>query len=110
MVKPAYYNAGSAAIILILIFLGIGVYLWCRVRRSRVKLPETKVPDEAIPLTSHHNGQVDDEEEAESYLAKRSTNAKGKGKAKAVETEYAGEEGEPMFSVGDSDDEETRRT
>ncbi|KAF8632313.1 hypothetical protein AX15_001936 [Amanita polypyramis BW_CC] len=105
----AYYNAGSAAIILVLIFLGICVYLWCRVRRNRVKFPETKLAEEAIPLTSHHNGQVDDDE-GESYLANRSASVKGKGKA-VVENEYPDEQREPMFSVGDSDEEEeTRRT
>ncbi|KAK2465938.1 hypothetical protein APHAL10511_001579 [Amanita phalloides] len=105
----AYYNAGSAALILVLIFLGIGVFLWCRVRRNRVQLPQTKREEEAIPLTAHngHTGDDDDDdddEDEDSYLAKRSA----KGKGKAAENGYP-EEGEPVFHVGDSEDEDVER-
>jgi len=99
--NQAYYNAGSAALILVLIFIGIGVFLWCRVRRNRVRLPQTKASEEAIPLTSH-NGQADDDEAPDAYPPRDSA----KGKAKAVGSGYPEEDAEPMFNVGDSDDEE----
>ncbi|KAF8638538.1 hypothetical protein AX17_002081, partial [Amanita inopinata Kibby_2008] len=104
----AYYNAGSAALILVLIFLGIGVFLWCRVRKNRVLLPENKTEgEESIPLTtsvSHHNGQLDGSEDgSEMYGVKRS----GKGKGKEVGNGgYSAVQGEPVFDVGDSEDEE----
>jgi len=97
----AYYNAGSAALILVLIFIGIGVFLWCRVRRNRVRLPQTKASEEAIPLTSH-NGHADEDEAPDPYPPRDSA----KGKAKAVGSGYPEEDVEPMFNVGDSDDEE----
>ncbi|KAF8728319.1 hypothetical protein AX14_006791 [Amanita brunnescens Koide BX004] len=95
----AYYNAGSAALILVLVFVGIGVFLWCRARRNhRVQLPQNKGAEESIPLTSH-NGHPDEDD---AYP----TNQSAKGKARAVENGYSEEEGEPMFNVGDSDDED----
>jgi len=102
----AYYNAGSAAIILVLIIVGISIFLWCRVRRNRVKLPEARLQEEAIPLTQQ-NGQTDEYYEgSDSYLPQIDTRGKGKGKAVEVDTQ---EHGEPVFEVGDSDDEEAGR-
>ncbi|PFH50137.1 hypothetical protein AMATHDRAFT_41047 [Amanita thiersii Skay4041] len=101
----AYYNAGSAALVLVLIFLGIGVFLWCRVRRNGVRLPVNKgdgEEEESIPLTSsvsHHTGQIrdrdvgsggGDEEEGGveildvPYSARRKV--KGKGKERALDS------------------------
>ena len=106
--KTAYYNAGSAAVILVLIFIGIGIFLWCRVRRNRVKLPEARIQEEAIPLTEHH-GQAGDDDGSDAYLPRLDTRGKGKGKAIEAENGYTQELGEPVFEVGDSDDEETGR-
>ncbi|KAM6496201.1 Alpha/Beta hydrolase fold [Amanita muscaria] len=104
----AYYNAGSAAIILVLIFLGIGVFLWCRVRRrKRVKLGEDKNEEENIPLT-HPNGLPRDEDESNAYLPRQSSKGKGKERAVEVENGYTMEQDEAVFEVG-SDDEDTGR-
>jgi len=87
----AYYNAGSAALVLLLIFLAIGGVLWCRIRRRRLHLPlEKNNEEESIPLNSTSLG--DEEEE---MFRKR------KGKERALEPE-----GEPIFNVGDIDDED----
>ena len=79
------------------------MFLWCRVRGNRVRLPQTKASEEAIPLTSHHGHHEDEDEAPDPYPPKHSA----KGKAKAVENGYPEEDPEPMFNVGDSDDEET---
>jgi carboxypeptidase D len=63
--------------------------MWCRIRRRRLRLPTgANNEEESIPLTSHG----DEEEEV---FRKR----KGKEKAEA-------QEGEPIFNVGDIDDED----
>jgi hypothetical protein len=53
-VPLAYYNAGSAALVLVLLFLIIGTFLWCRVRRKNVRLPIRNIEEaeESIPLNS----------------------------------------------------------
>jgi len=93
----AYYNAGSAALVLILIFLAIGAFLWCRIRRrNRLRLPTANRDrgDEEIPLRSamatHDDNGHDD------------TPRKRKGKERALDEP----ESPPIFDVGDSDDEE----
>jgi carboxypeptidase D len=90
----AYYNAGSAALVLILIFLAIGTFLWCRIRRNRLRLPagNREHGDEEIPLRSAMATQEDEED----------TPRKRKGKERALDEP----EGPPIFDVGDSDDEE----
>ena len=103
----AYYNAGSAALVLVIVFVVIGTFVWCRLRRKRVKLtnPQSGEEEESIPLTST---QDDDDEET---VQRR--NAKGKERARAGEREplngstqnYAGED-HRIFDVGDSDDED----
>lgn len=100
----AYYNAGSAALILVLVFVGIGVFMWCRVRNNSVRLPQKNGAEESIPLTSsHHNGHVDEDEDGQDPY---STKQSGKGKAREVENGYSEEDmREPVFNVGDSDDE-----
>lgn len=88
---PAYYNAGSAALILVLIFLALGAFVWCRIRRRRLHLPLEKNNEESIPLNSTSLGDGDEED----VFRKR------KGKERAHEPE-----GEPIFNVGDFDDED----
>ena len=92
---PAYYNAGSATLVLILIFIVIAIFIWYRIRRNRVQLPthQDQGAEETIPLTRRGNG--DEEEEVEDVRQR-------KGK----ERELAGS---PIFNVGDSEDEEEYR-
>ncbi|KAF9534583.1 alpha/beta-hydrolase [Crepidotus variabilis] len=102
----AYYNAGSAALVLIIVFLVIGTFVYCRLRRKRVQLPTTTHDpnEENIPLTSHR-GMADDED----IDSSRRRSAKGKERAKNVATANGGsnvEEEERIFDVGDSDDED----
>ncbi|KAF7775821.1 hypothetical protein Agabi119p4_4214 [Agaricus bisporus var. burnettii] len=58
----AYYNAGSAAVVLLIVFLAVGTFVWCRLRRRRVQLPTNGAggdDEESIPLNSsivHENG------------------------------------------------------
>ncbi len=89
----AYYNAGSAALVLVVVFLIIGTFIWCRLRRKRVQLPLTRT-EENIPLTSslRENGLDDDNS---------SRKRKGKGRE---ESEPLADP--PIFEVGDSDEEE----
>ncbi|KIJ69816.1 hypothetical protein HYDPIDRAFT_104447 [Hydnomerulius pinastri MD-312] len=85
----AYYNAGSAALVLLLIAITIGLCIWCRLRRKRVQLPRsTVVAEENIPLNSASDGYEMEEDRV---------NQKGKGRAI--------EEGEPIFDVGEDDEE-----
>ncbi|THU91889.1 carboxypeptidase KEX1 [Dendrothele bispora CBS 962.96] len=91
----AYYNAGSAALVLVIIFLVIGGCLWCRHRRRRnLQLPVNQ-DEENIPLTMNqeHN-------ESKEFRSR-------KGKEKATEVDE--DEDSPIFNVGDSDDEDTYR-
>ncbi|TFK22357.1 pheromone-processing carboxypeptidase KEX1 [Coprinopsis marcescibilis] len=85
----AYYNAGSAALVLVLIMLVIGLFTWYRVRKNRLRLPANQTSEayeeEQVPLNTSMR-----DEEAGPLTATR----KGKGKA------------EPVFDVGDSDDDE----
>jgi len=91
---PAYYNAGSAALVLLLVFLVIGTYIWCRMRRTRVQLSSHGTgenDEESIPLhvsEMNGHGRRSDEEENGDVMKPR------KGKEKAV-----------VFDVG-SDDED----
>jgi carboxypeptidase D len=86
----AYYNAGSAALVLLLIFLAIGVFFWCRTRGRR-RMSQVRLEEESIPLQS----SVDDED----GFRQRA----GKGKERALGD---ASEREEMFAVADSDDEE----
>jgi carboxypeptidase D len=53
----AYYNAGSAALILVIILVFIGLFLFWRSRRSaklgRVNLPTEQEQEERIPLSTN---------------------------------------------------------
>ncbi|KAI0032923.1 alpha/beta-hydrolase [Vararia minispora EC-137] len=96
----AYYNAGSAALVLVLVLLAIGIFLWCRVRSRRTARSNgaLSLSEEAIPLTRDiENGNA-------STLDVRS-----KGKGRAREDEDTREDGQTVFEVGDSDDEEEDR-
>lgn len=88
----AYYNAGSAALVLVVVFLIIGTFIWCRLRRRRVQLPITRT-EENIPLTSSLRDNGSDED----------TSRKRKGKAREESEPLADP---PIFEVGDSDEEE----
>jgi len=101
----AYYNAGSAALVLVLIALAIGIFFWIRSKRRRrqgVKI-EADYNEENIPLNSHQpssptsNGhRFNDDDE---YRRR----AKGKERADL------NAEGEPIFDVGESDEEDDVR-
>jgi carboxypeptidase D len=93
----AYYNAGSAAIVLLLIVAGLGTVFWYRVRRRRLQgLPTSRNEEEYIPLTQDlHN--TSDPPDTSDFRAR-------KGKERALETD------EPIFDVGDSDEEGDGRT
>lgn len=98
----AYYNAGSAALVLVLVFLVIGTFVWCRLRRKRsVKLPFTQAEgdaEESIPLNSALRRDNGTEEDV-------SRQRKGKDRMRDTDT------GEPpIFDVGDSDDEDYKHT
>jgi len=86
----AYYNAGSAALVLVLIFLAIGSFFWCRVRNKRVvSLPST-TNEENIPL--HSTMGALDREEDEEFRQR-------KGKERADDHRL------PIFDVGDDDED-----
>ena len=92
----AYYNAGSAALIFILIALAIGLFIYFRKRRETPKgvslSRESDFPEETIPL-QQGNGEQE--------LGRRR-----KGKAREVydESPSAGAGGDPIFDVGDDED------
>ncbi|KAI6040441.1 Alpha/Beta hydrolase protein [Pisolithus marmoratus] len=87
----AYYNAGSAVLILLLIAIAIGVCIWCRLRRRPIQLlrpTSNEVSEENIPLTS--TSENDDV-----------LHRKFKGKGRVTEDE---EGGTAIFDVGDDED------
>ena len=90
MAFSAYYNAGSAALVLLLIFLAVGIFFWCRIR-SRRRVSQVRLEEESIPL---HSSANDDE-----GFRQRA----GKGKERALGD---ASEREEMFAVVDSDDED----
>ncbi|ELU38368.1 KEX1 protein [Rhizoctonia solani AG-1 IA] len=60
--RTAYYNAGSAALILVIILVFIGLFLFWRSRRSaklgRVNLPTEQDQEERIPLSTNVGAAV----------------------------------------------------
>ena len=91
----AYYNAGSAAIVLILILAVLGTVLWCRIRRRRLHgLPIRKNEEENIPLTQGLHVDEDRDSPDNNGLSAR------KGKARAQEAGLA-----PIFDVGELDED-----
>ncbi|KAH9179594.1 carboxypeptidase KEX1 [Lactarius sanguifluus] len=94
----AYYNAGSAAIVLLLIVVGLGTVFWCRMRKRRLRgLPVSRNEEEYIPLT-HDMPNTSDPPNTSEFRAR-------KGKERAQETG-----GESIFDVGESDEEGDGRT
>ncbi|KII94629.1 hypothetical protein PLICRDRAFT_127694 [Plicaturopsis crispa FD-325 SS-3] len=91
----AYYNAGSAALVLVLIFLVLGVCFWCRVRRRRLRGLQLNPneEEESIPLNSSRDGADDG--------FRMRGNGNGKGKERAVESLEP-----PIFDVGEHSDDE----
>ncbi len=87
---------------LLLIFIAIGTFVWCRVRRRRVQLPSNR-PDgndeENIPLNSsigngngiNGHGRMDDDGDGDSIRSR-------KGKEKAI-----------VFDVGSDDEDDGYR-
>ncbi|KAI6034620.1 Alpha/Beta hydrolase protein [Pisolithus microcarpus] len=87
----AYYNAGFAVLILLLIAIAIGVCIWCRLRRRPFQLlrpTSNTVSEENIPLNS-----TPDSDDV--------LHRKFKGKERATEDE---EVGTTIFDVGDDGD------
>jgi carboxypeptidase D len=91
--NAAYYNAGSAAIVLVLVIAVLGTVFWCRVRRRRIRgLPIKKNEEENIPLTQDlHTVENEDSLDTNEFPTR-------KGKQRARE-----EEPSRIFDVGDSD-------
>ncbi|KAK0491510.1 alpha/beta-hydrolase [Armillaria novae-zelandiae] len=89
----AYYNAGSAALVLVLIFIVVVGFLWCRMRNKRkLRLPmNNRSEEESIPL----NASMADENGDEGAYRQR------KGKERALEPSEP-----PIFELGDSDEED----
>ncbi|EPQ59066.1 alpha/beta-hydrolase [Gloeophyllum trabeum ATCC 11539] len=90
----AYYNAGSAAVVLVLILLALGAFFWCRVRRRRgLRLPNIGLggtAEESIPL---NQTQEDDD------FRRR------KGKEREVDGDT---EERTVFEVGEDEDDEEK--
>ena len=93
----AYYNAGSAAIVLVLIVAALGTVFWCRLRKQRLRLPVSRNEEEYIPLT-HGVPDTSGQPDSSEFRAR-------KGKERALETGDT-----PIFDVGDSDEEGDERT
>ncbi|KAN0126754.1 serine carboxypeptidase [Russula decolorans] len=90
----AYYNAGSAAIVLVLILAVLASVFWCRIRRRRLQgLPIAKNEEESIPLTQNLPAE-------DSYPLDNRGLSSRKGKERAQEAGLS-----PIFDVGDSDEE-----
>ena len=112
----AYYNAGSAALVLVLVVLVVGTFFWCRVRRRRsagVSLSQRAgEEEEAIPLTRSNpdfsRSQVDlhGNGDGNGYDNLQPRNG-GKGKGRALRSPSPSP-AEQIFDVGDSDDEEEK--
>jgi carboxypeptidase D len=93
--NAAYYNAGSAAIVLVLVIAALGTVFWCRIRRRRLRgLPIKKNEEENIPLTQNlHTAENEDSLDTSEF-------ARRKGKQRAHEAEPS-----RIFDVGDLDEE-----
>ena len=107
----AYYNAGSAALVLVLIAAVIGAFLWWRSRRAR-RLGLGRSPphrtrgfEEHIPLTER-SAELDDLPPSRDERDEHEGTFRGRGKGKERATEYTPKE--EIFRVDDSDDEDTK--
>lgn len=105
---PAYYNAGSAALVLVLIALAIGVFLWWRRRKNRLTglLRSPRVGgEESIPLTESNGHYADAEREIETkeeFLSR-------KGKERASNRGLSPAKDVIFRVTDDSDDEDGPR-
>ncbi len=93
--SPAYYNAGSAALVLMLTAVLVGGFLCWRSRRSRSRGLSLSTREEHIPLNS---SMADVDEPKDHGFRSR----KGKERARSPEEDDA------IFDVGDDDDEDER--
>ena len=100
----AYYNAGSAALVLVLIALAIGGFLWWRHRKNRLSGPPRLSQDgleESIPLTQSEGGHYAD---ADRYDVKERTMSR-KGKERATSLTPTPSK-DVIFKVTDDSDDE----
>ena len=105
----AYYNAGSAALVLILIVGAVGAWMWIRKRKNAgLKLPTSfsaaRDEEEHIPLNPS---------EMESGLGSaRSLNGSGRARTGSIKGKERAVESEAIFEVGsdDEDDDDPERT
>lgn len=94
----AYYNAGSIALVFLLIALGIGLFFICR-NRQRKHMSLRALPDEEenIPLTQ--GGSLREKNESDEEWRNR------KGKGRALDPSVAPMP-ETVFDVGQDDDDD----
>ena len=101
----AYYNAGSAALVLVIIAVLIAGFVWWKSRTGKLRgvgLPLSRgdvQTEEHIPLTQS-NGDADDGDL--SPRGEETRLRKGKGRATGLTPR------EEIFGVGDDEDEESR--
>lgn len=102
----AWYNAGSAALIFVLIALGVGLFFYLRSRRNKrkpgVSLSTREDEEERIPLSTAqvHGGANGSTVRLGDDGDDQRRRRKGKGK------EHEQVAGEPIFDVGDDDSED----
>lgn len=108
----AYYNAGSAALVLVFIALAIGGFFWWRRFKSRRAGGMLNSPraeggfDESIPLTQNGDSHYADVDRSDGYDSREDLSRSRKGKERATEATPQ----ETIFRVDDEEsDEEGRR-
>ncbi|GJJ07331.1 hypothetical protein Clacol_001532 [Clathrus columnatus] len=96
----AYYNAGSAALVFILLCAAIGAFLWIRSRRNKKRVALEHDAEEVIPLHTTRGPSPDGYHSPVNGISSNRKNVKNNRI----------EEGN-IFEVGDSDiDEDVQRT
>ena len=96
MAVTAYYNTGTAALVFLLVVIGVGVCLWYRLRKRRVQLSRgASNTEENIPLRNASDEDMDE-------LGSEQVQRKRKGKERAIEDE---DDGSPIFGVGEADED-----
>ncbi|KAF6762072.1 pheromone-processing carboxypeptidase KEX1 [Ephemerocybe angulata] len=100
----AYYNAGSAALVLVLIFAAVGLWMCIRNRRKggkgglQLPLAGAREDEESIPLNPA--GVASERHDNES------SNGNGRDRAGSVKGKERARQSEAIFEVGDTDDED----